>query len=310
MNKTSMWDRFNEERIWDEELGFGLDVSRMDLTAEFWGEIDSKLNKAMSDMNALEEGAIANPDEDRMVGHYWLRTPSLAPSEELSETIEETVHGIAGFADAVHKGIINAPNGGLFTQLLIIGIGGSALGPQMVSHSLGEANDAMKIHFFDNTDPDGMDRVLNTIGNKLSETLVVVISKSGGTKETRNGMLEAKYAFQKAGIEHANSFVAITGEGSELFVVAQDEQWLAVFPMWDWVGGRTSVMSAVGLLPAALQGVDIMSLLSGASAMDEWTRSDALEENPAAVMAAAWYKASNGKGEKDLVILPYKDRLS
>tara|TARA_A100001234_G_scaffold81160_1_gene71680 strand:- start:587 stop:1513 length:927 start_codon:yes stop_codon:yes gene_type:complete len=79
--------------------------------------------------------------------------------------------------------------------------------------------------------------------------------------------------------------------------------------MWDWVGGRTSETSAVGLLPAALQGVCIDQLLSGAGACDELTRSSDLSNNPAARLALAWFHCCNGKGEKDMVILPYKDRL-
>jgi glucose-6-phosphate isomerase len=79
--------------------------------------------------------------------------------------------------------------------------------------------------------------------------------------------------------------------------------------MYDWVGGRTSELSAVGLLPAALQGVDIDSLLAGAAACDEATRGRDLKANPAAAMALMWYHATGGRGQKDMVVLPYKDRL-
>src|SRR5437764_3981211 len=79
--------------------------------------------------------------------------------------------------------------------------------------------------------------------------------------------------------------------------------------MYDWVGGRTSELSAVGLLPAALQGLDIDGLLAGAAACDEATRTRDLTTNPAALMAAMWYHATGGKGKKDMVVLPYKDRL-
>ncbi len=79
--------------------------------------------------------------------------------------------------------------------------------------------------------------------------------------------------------------------------------------MWDWVGGRTSELSAVGLLPAALQGFDIDALLAGARAMDEVTRNTNPRQNPAALLALMWYHAGKGKGQKDMVVLPYKDRL-
>jgi glucose-6-phosphate isomerase len=79
--------------------------------------------------------------------------------------------------------------------------------------------------------------------------------------------------------------------------------------MWDWVGGRTSELSAVGLLPAALQGVDIDALLAGARDTDQITRLYDTMHNPAALLALMWYHAGGGKGVKDMVVLPYKDRL-
>jgi glucose-6-phosphate isomerase len=79
--------------------------------------------------------------------------------------------------------------------------------------------------------------------------------------------------------------------------------------MWDWVGGRTSELSAVGLLPAALQGLDIDGMLAGARSCDEVTRQRDLRANPAALLALMWHHAGGGKGSRDLVVLPYKDRL-
>src|SRR5438874_5067004 len=81
-------------------------------------------------------------------------------------------------------------------------------------------------------------------------------------------------------------------------------------PMHDWVGGRTSVMSAVGLLPMALEGFDINRFLAGAAAMDDRTRAPDVAQNAAMLLALMWYYAGNGKGDKDMVILPYKDRLA
>src|SRR5438270_564659 len=126
--------------------------------------------------------------------------------------------------------------------------------------------DRMKVCFCDNTDPDGFDRVLARLDGHLDETLTIVISKSGGTKETRNGMLEAQAAYERAGLDFGKHAVAVTGLGSELDRYATDHGFVARFPMWDWVGGRTSELSAVGLLPAALQGLDVQSILDGARA--------------------------------------------
>ena len=143
----------------------------------------------------------------------------------------------------------------------------------------------------------------------LGKTLVIVISKSGGTKETRNGQLVAKQALNSLSLPFAKQFVAVTGEGSELDKTATSEGWLARFPMWDWVGGRTSELSAVGMLPAAIQGFDIDEILKGAREMDALTRTATTAKNPAALLALSWYHAGGGKGAKDMVVLPYKDRL-
>jgi glucose-6-phosphate isomerase len=305
------WERFKSLYYTNPKLGLSLDISRMPFPDDFLAAMQPKVQQAFADMAALEGGAIANPDEKRMVGHYWLRNPELAPSPELKEAITSTLTAIKDFTAKVHKGEIAAP-AGKFKEVLVIGIGGSALGPQLVNHALGRlkgGRDKLRVSFFDNTDPDGMDYVLKELGSRLKQTLVIVISKSGGTVETRNGMLEAAAAFRAAGLEPAKHFVAVTGEGSKLDQVALKEGWLARFPMWDWVGGRTSELCAVGLLPAALQGIKIDQLLAGAAAMDEVTRKKSLRDNPAALLALMWYWATDGKGTKDMVVLPYKDRL-
>ena len=101
----------------------------------------------------------------------------------------------------------------------------------------------------------------------------------------------------------------LPGAGSELDDTALEQGWLARFPMWDWVGGRTSVTSAVGLLPAALQGIDIDALLEGARMCDAATRVPDTRKNPAALLALMWHYGSGGVGSRDMVLLPYKDRL-
>ena len=305
------WDRFKSLYYTHPKLGLSLDVSRMPFPDDFPATLEPKLQKAFADMAALEAGALANPDENRMVGHYWLRTPELAPNAELRAAITSTLEAIKVFTAKVHHGEIASPTG-KFKEILVIGIGGSALGPQFVAHALGRlkgGRDKLGVSFFDNTDPDGMDGVLKQLGSRLKQTLVIVISKSGGTAETRNGMLETQAAFKAAGLDYPKQFVAVTGESSKLDLVAQQEGWLARFPMWDWVGGRTSALCAVGLLPAALQGIKIDQLLAGAAAMDAVTRKQSLRDNPAALMALMWYWATDGRGTKDLVVLPYKDRL-
>lgn len=302
-------ERFRTHLYHDERLGLWLDTSRIGFAPGLLDSLEPRLLRAYEAMAALEAGSIANADEKRMVGHYWLRAPEFAPTADITEAIQQTLENILSFSADVHAGRVKPTMAPRFDHVLVVGIGGSALGPQLVAAALGTANDQLIPWFFDNTDPDGFDRTLDALGDELKATLTIVISKSGGTKETRNGMLEAKAAYERMGLDFSQHAVAVTGEGSELDKYAQEQGFLARFPMWDWVGGRTSELSAVGLLPAALQGIDVEAMLRGARWMDEATRSRSTKTNAAGRLAAAWFAATNGAGQKDMVLLPYKDRL-
>ncbi len=292
-----------------EKAQFWADFSFVDFPEDFLTSMSQPMADSIFHMSELEDGSIANPDENRMVGHYWLRNSKLAPTQEISESIDKTITQVKGISERVHNGYLVSPQGP-FTDLLIIGIGGSALGPQFVGKALGHPNkDKLNIHYFDNTDPDGMDLTLSELGESIKTTLVLVISKSGGTPETRNGMLEAENAFSHCGLDFSKHAIAVTGKGSKLHKYSLDKNWLEFLPMWDWVGGRTSETAAVGLLPAAIQGIDIDGLLQGANEMDQLTRNPNFRQNPAAMLALAWYQLTDGIGSKDMVILPYKDRL-
>ena len=309
MDAAALWQRYQDWLYYHEGLGFYLDISRMGFDDAFVAALSPKFDQAFRDMAALEGGAIANPDENRMVGHYWLRNPNLAPSPELKQDIEATLKQIHDFTHQVHSGAIRPASGSRFTDILSIGIGGSALGPQFVSAALAPVDAPLAIHFIDNTDPNGIDRTLAQLGDRLATTLVLVISKSGGTPETRNGMVEVAHAYGERGLDFSRHAVAITGTGSKLDQRAQADHWLASFPMWDWVGGRTSQLSAVGLVSASLLGIDIDGLLAGAKQMDDATRVPELKNNPAALLALSWYYAGDGQGKKDMVVLPYQDSL-
>ncbi len=303
------WKSYQQHLIRLPQHGFTLDSSLMGMKTGVPENLKPLVAKAFRDMKALESGKAVNADEKRRVGHYWLRAPKLAP-EELQKAITGPLASLKRFAKAVREGKKTASCGKPFAQILLIGIGGSALGPQLVADALGR-DSSLPIHFFDNTDPDGMDAVLRGLAPiGLERTLALVISKSGGTPETRNGMLEAAAAWQAAGLDFGRHCVAITGVGSQLDQYARKHRFLARFPMEDWVGGRTSVLSTVGLVPAALQGIDITALLAGAAAMDAETRKTAATRNPAMRLALAWHHAGKGRGAKDMVILPYKDTLA
>ncbi len=309
MSKRELWERFQKYCTEFPTLGLTIDLSRVSFPEDLYTQKKPDLDRAFQGMKELEAGAIANPDENRMVGHYWLRNPALSPTPSIRAEIESTLEAIKNFAREVHTGAVVGA-GGPFKNLLVIGVGGSALGPQFVATALGHPlTDRMNVFFFDNTDPDGMDKTLARIAAQLGQTLCVVISKSGGTPETRNGMLEAEAAYARAGLRLGAHAVAVTQEGSAMHRYATSSKWIRCFPMWDWVGGRTSEMSAVGLLPAALQGIDIDGMIAGAKACDEVTRQADVTANPAAQLALMWHHIGQGKGAKDMVVIPYKDRL-
>jgi len=309
MDAAALWQRYQDWLYYHAGLGFYVDISRMRFDDAFVEGLQPKLEKAFRDMAALEQGAIANPDENRMVGHYWLRDPNLAPTPEIKQAIVDSVDQIEAFAKKIHSGAIHPPQAARFTDIISIGIGGSALGPEFVAEALAPDFPLLAIHFIDNTDPAGIDRVLTRVRNRLNSTLVIVISKSGGTPEPRNGTIEIKAAYAGHNLDFTKYAIAITTPDSKLDRQAKSEGWLATFPMFDWVGGRTSELSAVGLLPAALQGIDIRAMLAGAKVMDAATRVADLKTNPAALLALSWYYSGNGRGEKDMVVLPYKDSL-
>jgi glucose-6-phosphate isomerase len=308
MSGSDLWQRYRSGLFDEPDLGFRLDLSRMGIPQSFFEQMAEPMARAFEEMQALERGAIANPDENRQVGHYWLRAPELAPDDRLADAIRETRERILAFAQRVHRAELRPVRADRFEHLLLVGIGGSALGPQFVADALGGPDDPLKPHFLDNTDPDGIDRVLQAL--PVDRTLTIVVSKSGSTPETRNGMLETAAVYRSAGLELGPHAVAITQEESKLDLYARKEGFLEQFPMWDWVGGRTSEMSAVGLLPAALQGIDVIALLDGAARMDRTTRREEIARNPAALLALAWHHAGGGKGLKDMVVLPYRDRLA
>jgi glucose-6-phosphate isomerase len=320
-HSDAAWTRLLS-RLWDDPaLGIRLDVSRMPIDEALLDRMRAPLARALDAMRRLEAGGIANPDEGRPVGHYWLRDPDLTPDAQSAAAIRSAIETVKTFAAGVIAGKERSADGP-FRHFLLIGIGGSALGPQLLADALGAPGSepasarsggdgaGLAPHFLDNTDPDGIARVLARLGPQLAQTLVLVMSKSGGTKETRNGMLEVERALARLGLPLGPQAVAVTMPGSALDAFARAQGFRCIVPIWEWVGGRTSITSAVGLLPAALMGVDIDELLAGARAMDRCTREAAIERNPAALLALAWHAAGGGRGERDLVVLPYRDRLA
>src|SRR5229473_4829136 len=133
MDAVELWKRYSQYLCRVDSLDLSLDISRMHFDESFLADMEPAVQRAFADMDALERGAIANPDEKRMVGHYWLRAPQLAPTKEIAMEIAATVDAVQKFAADAHAGRIKPPRAARFAQVLAIGIGGSALGPMFVS---------------------------------------------------------------------------------------------------------------------------------------------------------------------------------
>ena len=308
MDKSIFQARCAQYSFTDGASAFSMNYAGMNFDESALEAMEQRFPAVHEEMEKIELGEIKNPDEHRKVTHFTDRS---------SYTGSTVYAQVEEFASAVREGKIKGSTGKKFESALINGIGGSALGPQLLQMAINgpywnekssvARKGNLKIYFLDNTDPAGLHDALEVCD--LETTLVVNVSKSGGTQETKNNMLVAMQAFADAGLDFAKHACAITMAGSELDGTARNGNWLKVFEMAESIGGRTSETSIVGHLPAALAGIDFAALLHGACHMDSLTRRESFRENPAYILAALWYIAGRGKGDRNMVIVPYSDRL-
>ncbi|MCQ2377870.1 MAG: hypothetical protein MJ016_01485 [Victivallaceae bacterium] len=292
----------------EPESGFSLDVSGMGFSAAELEAMAPRFAAAASEMKKIEAGEIKNPDENRKVTHFGDRAEYT--SGALFAEVER-------FSAGVREGRILSGTGKKFEALVVNGIGGSALGPQLMQFAINGpywnelSSDrrcgALKVYFLDNTDSAEFVDLMQVMDPET--TLQLVISKSGGTRETKNNMIAMEAVYAARGLDFGANAVAITMKGSDLDKHARENRFLAVFEMAESIGGRTSETSIVGHVPATLCGIDFERFLAGACAMDEWTRAEDPFANPAMILAASWYLAGNGRGDRNMVIVPYSDRL-
>ena len=211
-----------------------------------------------------------------------------------------------------------AENRDAYSDFILIGIGGSSLGAisaiQALAHPYrnllpGDRRGGPRFFVLDNPDPEKVAATLATVD--LSRTLVNVVTKSGQTAETMANFLVVREALEKAvGKENARKqIVGTTDPESGLLRKLADREGYRTFPVPPGVDGRQTVLSAVGMLPAAMCGIDIGGLLDGAAAMRDRCKSTDIFDNPAALFAAIAYLADRYKNKKILVMMPYADAL-
>ncbi|MBQ7208690.1 MAG: glucose-6-phosphate isomerase [Lentisphaeria bacterium] len=301
-------DRNGRYTLIDGRSGFSIAFAGMKFEEADIVRLAPLFGRAAREMARIEAGEIKNPDEKRRVTHFTDRISY--PQSALFSEVES-------FAAGIRSGEIKGSTGKTFDALVVNGIGGSALGPQLMQFAVNgpywnelsaeKRGNNLKLYFLDNTDSAEFADLLEVMDPE--RTLQLVISKSGGTRETKNNMIAMESFYASRGLGFARHAVAVTMSGSELDRHARSNGWLKVFEMAESIGGRTSETSIVGHVPAALTGVDFKKFLAGACAMDAWTRDAAPEKNPAMMLAAMWYIAGNGRGDRNMVIVPYSDRL-
>lgn len=257
-------------------------------------------------------GKVINKTEGRAVLHTALReeksTTVEVDGENVIPEVFEVKQKIKEFSEAVIGGSKKGFTGKAFTDVVNIGIGGSDLGPVMVTEALKHYTNHLKLHFVSNVDGDHVREVIEELNPET--TLFVIVSKSFSTQETLSNSTTIRSWFLKKAPKEAvaKHFVAVSSNvpAVEDFGIEKEN----IFPMWDWVGGRFSLWSAVGLSIALSVGYDnFESLLEGAHEMDVHFRETAFEDNIPVQLAllSVWY--NNFHGAQTQAIIPYTQYL-
>jgi glucose-6-phosphate isomerase len=262
--------------------------------------------------DAFFGGDAINLSEGRAVLHPALRAPDgahfSAGDEAVSPLVEESRAALKAFAQGVRSGKVAASDGKPFTTILHIGIGGSDLGPRMVWEALKPLRPDIDLRFAANVDPS--DIAFAMAGLDPARTLVIVVSKTFTTQETMANARAARDWLESALGDKAGGHLAAVStnlEATAAFGIASDR----VFGFWDWVGGRYSVWSAVGLsLAAALGWEAFQGFLDGAAAMDAHFVTAPLERNAPVLVALAHIYNRNGLGRPIRAVVPYAQRLA
>ena len=307
-------ERFNRFHI--NAAGLSFDYSKNRITSDTLTLLASLAEeRQLADkIQAMFAGELVNQSEKRPALHTALRNfssrPVIADGEDVMPEVRSTLKRIEEFCWRIRRhqwrGYSNKP----FTDVVSIGIGGSFLGPKLASAALKPYWDSsLNIHYLSNIDGSNITEILHQLNP--ATTLFIVQSKSFGTQETLKNALACRHWFLDNGgseADLARHFAAVSAnvEKAVEFGIAEEN----IFPMWDWVGGRYSLWSAIGLPLALAIGADnFREMLQGAFLMDEHFRTAPLDKNMPVVMAllGIWY--INFFGMSSHAILPYDHYL-
>ena len=305
-------DRASKFHIkWNQFL---LDYSKNNITQETMDLLLDLANEVglKGAISAYFEGESINQTEDRAVLHTALRAPESAnifvEGKNIVPEIYQVKNNIRTFSDEVINGIRVGHSGKPFTTIVNIGIGGSDLGPAMVVEALQYYKNHLEVYFVSNIDGDHVNEVLKKINPET--TLFVIVSKTFTTQETLTNSETIRSWFLKSATQEAvaKHFVAVSTNTKKVTEFGIDEN--NIFPMWDWVGGRFSLWSAVGLSISLGIGFDNFDkILKGAHKMDEHFKTTAFDKNIPVVLAviSIWY--NNFFGAESEALIPYTQYL-
>ena len=306
-------DRAEEFTIqWED---FYVDFSKNRITSEtlvLLKELaeELKLDEAIS---KYFDGDIINHTEGRAVLHTALRAPEDTQVYVDGANVMPEIHKVKAliktFSDAIINGTKKGYTNKCFTDIVNIGIGGSDLGPAMVVDSLSFYGNHLKPHYVSNVDGDHVNEILKRLNPET--TLFVIVSKTFTTQETLSNATTIKEWFLKHGTQAdvAKHFVAVSTNTAKVQAFGIEPS--NIFPMWDWVGGRFSLWSAVGLSISLAVGYEHFdSLLKGAHKMDTHFKEEKFETNIPVILAllSVWYN-NFFKAESEAVI-PYTQYLN
>ena len=307
-------DAQRAEKFHIEWQDFLLDYSKNRVSTETMSLLQ-ELAKEAQLSDAIEQyfsGDRINQTENRAVLHTALRsnetTPLLVDGVDVRPEIKKVNAKIEKFSDEVINGQRLGFTGKAFTDVVNVGIGGSDLGPAMVVEALQYYHNHLNVHFVSNVDGDHVQEVLKKLNPET--TLFVIVSKTFTTQETlTNAQTIRSWFLQSATSEDiAKHFVAVSTNLQKVseFGIASDN----IFPMWDWVGGRFSLWSAVGLSISLSVGYSHFNgMLNGAFEMDQHFRTTPFEQNMPVTMAllSIWY--NNFYGAESEALIPYTQYL-
>ncbi|MFN2288053.1 MAG: glucose-6-phosphate isomerase [Chromatocurvus sp.] len=294
-----------------EAAGIHLDFSRHLLDNEALAGLLTLAERAniSAHIDALFSGRQVNATEGRPALHMLLRATS-APDEARLAQVMSTRERMRQCVEKLHDGRHTGFAGQPITDVVNIGIGGSDLGPRLVSEALAPlSTPGPRVHYVANIDPEDLRGAIAPLNP--ASTLFIVCSKSFGTEETLHNALAARRWLQQSGAtddDLARHFLAVTSnlQAAADFGIPADN----CLPLWDWVGGRYSLWSAVGLSTAIATGWDAFTaLLRGAEDMDRHFRETAAQDNLPVLMSLLEIWCCHFLGAGNHAVLPYAHRL-